>query len=127
MKLKSNKNNNQSSIIDNQLEMPSTSVEKPLQISPFSTNKANVKIDKMNLSLILLKGYEDLRLIFGSIGAKNKPNSNPIKANFGPISRVAKPNKPNSNAKESQMKSIYNIRFFSESYNNKCFETEKCL
>jgi hypothetical protein len=26
-----------------------------------------------------------------------KANSNPIKPNFGPISRVAKPNKPNSN------------------------------
>ncbi|MCP4610241.1 MAG: hypothetical protein GY845_16145 [Planctomycetes bacterium] len=31
------------------------------------------------------------------ISRKNKPNSNPIKANFGPKSRVSKPNKPNSN------------------------------
>jgi hypothetical protein len=81
MKLKSNKNNNQSSLIDNQLEMPSTLVERALQINPFIPNKANVKTDKMNLSLIILKGYEALWLTFGSIRAKNKANSNPIKPN----------------------------------------------
>jgi hypothetical protein len=59
----------------------STPVENIRQIHPFIPNKANVKIDKMNLSLILLKGYEDLRLIFGSIRAKNKANSKPIKPN----------------------------------------------
>jgi hypothetical protein len=61
--------------------MPSTLVERALQISPFIPNKANVKTDKMNLSLIILKGYEALWLTFGSIRAKNKANSNPIKPN----------------------------------------------
>jgi hypothetical protein len=31
------------------------------------------------------------------ISQKNKPNSNPIKANFSPISRVANPNKAKTN------------------------------
>jgi hypothetical protein len=85
MKLKSNKNNNQSSLIDNQLEMPSTSVEKPLQINLFLQNKAN------------FPHFSPENRDFAEKQTQYKPNSNPIKANFGPISRVAEPNKPNSN------------------------------
>jgi hypothetical protein len=76
----------------------STSVEKSLQTHSILINKPNVKIDKINLSLIVLKGYEGLWLIFGSIRAKNKPNSKPIKPNqtqskpnFSTLQGISKP------------------------------------
>jgi hypothetical protein len=85
MNLKSNKNNNQSSLIDNQLEMPSTIVERTLQIRPFfcKTNPIfRIFILKMKISL------------------KNKPNSKPIQTQFWPKNQGGKAkqtqNKPNS-------------------------------
>jgi hypothetical protein len=44
----------------------------------FLTNKPNVKIDKISLSIVMIKYYENSRLIYGSIRARNKPNSNPF-------------------------------------------------
>jgi hypothetical protein len=82
MNLKSNKSNNQSSIIDNQLEMPSTPVENVRQISFFMQNKPN------------FPHFSPENRDFAKKQTQNKPNSNPIKANFGPKIRVAKPNKP---------------------------------
>ena len=50
---------------------------------------------------------------------KNKPNTNPIKANFGPKIRVAKPNKPNSNPIVSQGKFDAKC-VFTKDYDKKC-------
>ena len=58
MKLKSNKTNNQSSLIDNQLEIPSTSVENFLQISSFMQNKPKVKYAKKNVNFFVTMRYE---------------------------------------------------------------------
>ena len=87
MELKSNKNNNQfipkgSSLINNQLEMPSTYVERTLQINLFMQNKPNFPHFSLK--------NED----FTKKQTQYKANSNPIKANFGPKIRVANPNKP---------------------------------
>ena len=60
MKQNSNKNNNQLSLIDNQLVMPSTSVENLLQTSFVMQNKPNVKIGKVNLSIAIIKDYEEI-------------------------------------------------------------------
>ena len=58
---------------------PSTSVENPLQIDLFMQNKPNFPDTQMNLSSFPQKAYE----IFTPLaGYKNKPNSNPIKANL---------------------------------------------
>jgi hypothetical protein len=70
-------------------------------------NKANVKIDKMNLSLIILKGYEDLWLIFGSIRAKNKPNSKPIKPKTNPIAKRPEMNVTNCYTKKYRNKTAF--------------------
>jgi hypothetical protein len=58
MKLKSNKKNNQSSLIDNQLEKLSTPVENVRQIDLFMQNKAKVKLAKIKLSSFLTSKYE---------------------------------------------------------------------
>ena len=79
MNLKSNKNNNQSSLIDNQLEMPSTPVENIRQIRPFLSNKPNFKYTKINVSSVFTQDYENLWL-YKSL--KNKPNSKPIQSQF---------------------------------------------
>ena len=60
MKLKSNKNNNQSSIIDNQSEMPSTPVENVRQIDFFLQNKAKVKYAGMSVSSFVTSIYEKM-------------------------------------------------------------------
>jgi len=82
MKLNSNKNNNQSLLINNQLEMASTPVENVRQIRLFMQNKPNFPHFSLKND------------VFSKKQTQFKPNSNPIKANFSPISRVAKPNKP---------------------------------
>ena len=60
MKQNSNKNNNQLSLIDNQLVMPSTSVENLLQTSFVMQNKPNVKIGKVNPSIAIINDYEEI-------------------------------------------------------------------
>jgi hypothetical protein len=70
MNLKSNKNNNQSSLIDNQLEMPSTIVERTLQIRPFLCKTNPI------FRIFRLKSM---------ISLKNKPNSNPIQTQTKPF------------------------------------------
>ena len=79
----------------------STIVENVRQISLFLQNKANVKIGKMNLRVDITKIYEISWLIYDSIRAKNKPNSNPIQSQTKPIlaqyQGCSKPIKPNSN------------------------------
>ncbi len=57
----------------------STSVENPLQISPFMQSKPNFRKSQMNVSIYLQMAYENKR--DWTIG-QNKPNSNPIKPNF---------------------------------------------
>jgi hypothetical protein len=56
-----------------------TLVENALQISPFLTNKANFPDAQMNVNKVLTKDYENEPLFKRG---KNKPNSNPNKANF---------------------------------------------
>jgi hypothetical protein len=61
----------------------STSVEKPLQISPFLTNKPNSPIVQLDVTSFKTMNY----MIFPSlIKVKNKPNSNPNKPNLSPVS-----------------------------------------
>ena len=71
----------------------STTVESPLQISPFCSNKPNFRKSQMNVNKVLTKDYEKRTL--GQRG-KNKPNSNPIqtqyKANTNPIQTQNKAN-----------------------------------
>ncbi len=59
--------------------LPSTSVEDPLQINLFMQNKPNFQKSQMNVNLCLTKNYENKS--DWTIG-QNKPNSNPIKPNF---------------------------------------------
>ena len=70
----------------------STTVESPLQINPFCSNKPNFRKSQMNVSPVITKEYENKTL--GEHG-KNKPNSNPIqtqyKANTNPIQTQNKP------------------------------------
>jgi hypothetical protein len=57
----------------------STTVENPLQISPFLTNKPNFRKVKLSVNNVLTKDYAKWTL--GQRG-KNKPNSNPNKPNL---------------------------------------------
>ena len=70
----------------------STTVENPLQIHPFLTNKANFKKSQINVSKLSTKDY-DIMDTWSS--EKNKPNSNPkqsqFKANTKPIQSQYKP------------------------------------
>ena len=52
-------------------ESASTSVENPLQISPFLQNKPNFQKRKMKLNLCSTRGYENEPLLRTN---KNKPN-----------------------------------------------------
>ncbi len=61
------------------LPPPSTSVEKPLQISSFMQNKPNFQKSQMNANLYNTTDYERKR---DWTLSENKPNSNPIKANL---------------------------------------------
>ena len=82
MKLESNRTNNQSSIIDNHLAKPSTSVEKTLQISSFMQNKANSPNVQLNLNIFITKNYAISNCL---TKVKNKPNSKPIQTQSKPI------------------------------------------
>jgi len=95
----------------------STSVEKPLQISSFLTNKANFRKSQMNVNKVLTKDYENTS---NSKLGENKANTKPNKANFrksqmnvnkvltkdyGNISNCSlAENKPNTNPIQTQTK-----------------------
>ena len=57
---------------------PSTTVENPLQISPFMQNKPNFQKSQMNLNPYNTTDYE---IKSNWTLGENKPNSNPIKPN----------------------------------------------
>ncbi len=59
--------------------LPSTSVENPLQISPFMQNKPNFRKSQMDVSIYLQMDYENKSN--WTLG-QNKPNTNPIKPNL---------------------------------------------
>ncbi|GAG00814.1 unnamed protein product, partial [marine sediment metagenome] len=56
--------------------LPSTSVENPLQINLFMQNKPNFRKSQMNVSIFSQMAYENKR--DWTLG-QSKPNSNPIK------------------------------------------------
>jgi len=60
-------------------KLPSTSVERPLQISSFMQNKANFPDEQMNVTKVSSMDYKNKTL--GGCG-KNKANSKPNKANL---------------------------------------------
>ena len=78
MKIQSTTNNHLSIII-NHLTMSSTTVESPLQISSFLTNKANFPKSQMNINKEMAKEYEKKDTWWSG---KNKANSKPNKANL---------------------------------------------
>jgi len=78
-------------------KLPSTSVENPLQIDPFMQNKPNLLNAQMNVTSIITKDYENVRLCRRG---ENKPNTNPIKPNQSQ-------NKPNMNPKQTQSNPIF--------------------
>jgi len=57
----------------------STTVENPLQIHPFLTNKANFQKSQMNVNSLLTKDYDKMDTWWSG---KNKANSNPIQSQF---------------------------------------------
>ncbi len=73
---------------------PSTSVENPLQISSFLTNKPNSPNVQTNASLFTTMNYAISNCL---MKVKNKANSNPKQTQFKPI-------KANFNSKQSQYK-----------------------
>jgi hypothetical protein len=52
-------------------------------------NKANLGIDKMNITIDMTNNYE---ILSRCLRRKNKPNSNPIKPNSNPIQSQFKAN-----------------------------------
>jgi hypothetical protein len=66
----------------------STTVESPLQIRPFLTNKPNFPKSQVNVIYVIIKDYGDWTL--GRVGKTNpiqsqyKPKSNPIQSQFKP-------------------------------------------
>ncbi len=96
---------------------PSTTVEKPLQISSFLTNKANFRKSQMNVSIFSQMAYENKSN--WTLG-ENKPNSNPIKANQTQF-------KANSNPIQTQSNPIFllpkspRLPHFSLSSFGRCF------
>jgi hypothetical protein len=106
MKLKSNKNNNQSSLIDNQLEMLSTYVERTLQIHPFFC--------KTNPIFLIFR----LKMM---ISLKNKPNSNPKQTQSNPILAQKSGWQSQTNPKQSQLANWTEINissFITSKYEN---------
>jgi hypothetical protein len=100
MKLESKRTNNQSSIIDNHLAMPSTPVENVLQISPFMQNKPNSPNVQLNLTLFITMIYT----IFTSLTkVKNKPNQTQ-NTQISIIQRYIKINPPSGAKKQTQFK-----------------------
>jgi hypothetical protein len=67
---------------------PSTTVENPLQITPFYAKQTQFPKRQNEYNHRYSKRLQEFAPL---LGPKNKPNSNPNKANFGPISRVANP------------------------------------
>jgi len=61
---------------------PSTTVENPLQIHPFLTNKANFRKSQMNVNTVITMNYEQRTMNYE---IKNKANSNPIQSQTKPI------------------------------------------
>jgi len=61
-------------------------------------NKANVKMGKMNLSLTIIKDYEDLGLIYGSNKSQKQTQTKPIQSQ----------NKPNCQKVKNERKKCYN-------------------
>jgi hypothetical protein len=82
----------------------STTVESPLQIGPFCTNKPNFRKSQMNVNKVLTKDYEKWHLV-------NAEKTNPIQTQYKPNQSQLKPikgqNKPNSNPKRTQSKPIF--------------------
>ena len=68
----------------------STTVEKPLQIPLKMQNKPNLCEDEIDTKHLFIRDY---RIYPAFRRDQNKPNSKPIKPNFGPKIRGAKPNK----------------------------------
>jgi len=69
----------------------STTVENPLQISPFLTNKPNFRKSQMNVNVFITMSYEKKDTWWTG---KNKANSKPIQTQY----------KANSNPKQTQFK-----------------------
>ena len=76
-----------------------TYVERPLQISSFMQNKANLPDDQMNVNKVLTKDYENQRLIRRG---ENKPNTNPIQTQSNPISPPHATKQTQNKPKQSQ-------------------------
>ena len=80
---------------------PSTTVEIPLQIQPFLTNKANFQKSQMSVSDLSIREYEQMDTwSSGKNKPKTKPiqsqykaNSNPIQTQTNPISKAKNPKK----------------------------------
>ena len=74
--------------------LPSTLVERSLQISSFLTNKANFRKSQMNVTFFITRNYE--KKDTWSSG-KNKANSNPIQTQYKPNSKpIQSQYKPNT-------------------------------
>jgi len=95
MKLESQITNNHSSIIDNQLKRPSTTVEIALQIHSILTNKPNLRNDKMDINAFETMSYVNL-------GAWRVGKTKPIQTQFKANLSQFKPIKPKTNPKQSQ-------------------------
>jgi hypothetical protein len=80
-------------------EFASTSVENPLQISPFMQNKPNFLDALMNVNKVLTKNYENKTL--GRRG-KNKANQSQYKPNQSQYNANQSQYKPNTNPIQSQ-------------------------
>ncbi len=83
--------------------LPSTLVEKPLQITPFMQNKPNFQKSQMNANLYSTTDYERKR--DWTLG-ENKPNSNPNKPNF----QKAKMNINSLTTKDYRKKDEFSVR-----------------
>ena len=79
----------------------STSVEEPLQISSFLTNKANLLNTQMNVNKVITTDYENIAN--WTLG-ENKPNTNPIKPNLTQFPRPTRRNKPNTNPNKANFR-----------------------
>ena len=79
--MKDTMNNNQSSLIDNQLEMPSTSVENVRQISLFYAKQTQSQVGQNKRKL----SENNVLCKFGRLVIQtNKAKTNPIQSQFKP-------------------------------------------
>ena len=81
-------------------QLYSTTVENPLQISPFMQNKANFPDALMNVNKVLTTDYDNKTL--GEHG-KNEPKTNPNKANTKPIKANKMPKQTQYEPKQTQL------------------------